>query len=504
MVACKDGERRPPQVGSSFGQMAEACFGMPPGGRAHVGDICRCNQLRTKCDGKTPCAHCVEFGLTCEYVRERKKRGKASRKDLAQQQAAAAGAGGSNGEGSPKSANEASSEDQKPPDTAPKREPPSLKRRRSSSQVPPPTLPPARSMSLSSQPQGNATAPMPPLSAMQQTPNHINHEMGAMGAGDRHNSVQVPVGPQGTTAALPTPRLSSTGMVGMGEYGTMDDYHRNILRQSASTNGQHLLHGTGSTLPASLMHGNTMPPYGDSPYGVPSPQSQNGPMNTFRIGESPISAGFLAGSPVGSSPGWPILPSPSAGLYPTMSNALPGQTLRYPVLKPILPRISAIIPVNLACDLLELYFSSSSTAFMQPASPYLLGFMFRKRSFLRQHNPRPCSPALLASILWVAAQTSESPVLTSPPSARGKICHQLLELTVSLLRPLIHTSAEGAPVHGSSVMLNAMDCCSQSWMPSGKLGNTIQEKAMLNPPISGGEDRASSAPDTAFLAISCL
>ena len=40
-----------------------------------------------------------EFGLTCEYIRERKKRGKASRKDLAQQQAATA-AGGS---GAPKS-----------------------------------------------------------------------------------------------------------------------------------------------------------------------------------------------------------------------------------------------------------------------------------------------------------------------------------------------------------------------------------------------------------------
>lgn len=47
-----------------------------------------------------------EFGLGCEYIRERKKRGKASRKDLAQQAAAAAANGqksphGQSSEGSP-------------------------------------------------------------------------------------------------------------------------------------------------------------------------------------------------------------------------------------------------------------------------------------------------------------------------------------------------------------------------------------------------------------------
>ncbi|PBP25626.1 hypothetical protein BUE80_DR003519 [Diplocarpon rosae] len=49
----------------------------------------QCNQLRSKCDGQSPCSHCIECGLGCEYMRERKKRGKASRKDLAQQAAAA-------------------------------------------------------------------------------------------------------------------------------------------------------------------------------------------------------------------------------------------------------------------------------------------------------------------------------------------------------------------------------------------------------------------------------
>jgi hypothetical protein len=50
-------------------------------------------------------------------------------------------------------------------------------------------------------------------------------------------------------------------------------------------------------------------------------------------------------------------------------------------------------------------------------------------------------------MLWVAAQTSDAPFLTSVPSARGKICQKLLELTVSLLKPLIHTpSGDVSPV----------------------------------------------------------
>ncbi|KAF7714651.1 Xylanolytic and cellulolytic transcriptional activator, partial [Penicillium ucsense] len=52
--------------------------------RRRISRACdQCNQLRTKCDGQQPCAHCIEFGLSCEYARERKKRGKASKKDLA-------------------------------------------------------------------------------------------------------------------------------------------------------------------------------------------------------------------------------------------------------------------------------------------------------------------------------------------------------------------------------------------------------------------------------------
>ncbi|ODQ64042.1 hypothetical protein NADFUDRAFT_43678 [Nadsonia fulvescens var. elongata DSM 6958] len=42
----------------------------------------RCNKLRTKCDGKKPCQHCVGLNLVCEYLRTPLPRGKASLKYL--------------------------------------------------------------------------------------------------------------------------------------------------------------------------------------------------------------------------------------------------------------------------------------------------------------------------------------------------------------------------------------------------------------------------------------
>ncbi|KAF1925586.1 transcriptional activator xlnR [Didymella exigua CBS 183.55] len=133
--------------------------------------------------------------------------------------------------------------------------------------------------------------------------------------------------------------------------------------------------------------------------------------------------------------------SPQSGISVNSSQAGARVMCRYPVLKPLFPHLSAIMTISAACDLLEYYFQSSSSVFMEPVSPYILGTVFRKRSFLRQHKPRKCSPALLASILWVAAQTSEATYLTSSPSARAIICQKLWKLTVDLLRPLVHSPA---------------------------------------------------------------
>lgn len=135
-----------------------------------------------------------------------------------------------------------------------------------------------------------------------------------------------------------------------------------------------------------------------------------------------------------------------------------ASSLRYPVLQPVLPHIASIIPQSLACDLLDVYFTSSSSSHLSPLSPYVVGFVFRKQSFLHPTKPRVCSPGLLASMLWVAAQTSEAAFLTSPPSARGRVCQKLLELTIGLLRPLIHGPATGeaSPNYAANMVINGV------------------------------------------------
>lgn len=236
----------------------------------------------------------------------------------------------------------------------------------------------------------------------------------------------------------------------MDDYRAMDDYHRNSQHVGMPVPRQNSLYSGPSNgmIPGGTITGGTMPDYGD-PYAVPSPPNQSG-LNGQPFGfGSPLPAAFFRNSPTNGSPGWPTLPPLSPAMYPPTMSA--SSTLRYPILRPLLPHLASIIPITLACDLLELYFANVNQTFMQPQSPYVLASVFRKRGFLRQDSPRPCSPALLASMLWVAAQTSKSAFLTSPPSARGKICQKLLELTVGLLKPLIHTPADASHFYGGNV-----------------------------------------------------
>lgn len=413
--------------------------------RRRISRACdQCNQLRTKCDGVAPCAHCVEFGLTCEYARARKKRGKISRKDIVARQAA--GATGSAMSASPTSMDEGSPED------AASSTHQGMKRRRSTDgDLPPRQVPQLASSSITSQPYHHGhNASLPSREQAAGVTSNPPHDRGGQ---DQHWRQGPNVEAQVAGYSLPTPRLSSTGpsdraiSVGMGDYGTIDDYHRSILHPASTVAGHSILHSNTPALSNSVMQGGPYTGYGEPPYAVPSPNSQNSMAGVpFRMGESPLSTGFLGQSPVIGSPGWLLLPPPSAALNPS-----PSQVLRYPVLRPLLPHISAIIPIGLACDLLDVYFSSVSSVFQQPSSPYVLGYAFRKRSFLRQQNPRVCSPALLASMLWVGVQTSESAFLTSPPSARGKIGHKLFELTCGLLKPLTHGAGETSGNQGSHV-----------------------------------------------------
>ncbi|KAK3319349.1 fungal-specific transcription factor domain-containing protein [Apodospora peruviana] len=378
--------------------------------RRRISRACdQCNQLRTKCDGQHPCAHCIEFGLGCEYIRERKKRGKASRKDLAQQAAAqAAAAAAQNGQKSEGGESGQSAESRS--DSASTAKPIS---------------------SLSSEQQSNDAKNMSDMAddsmRSQRTGSMDSLDMG----GHQGHMTSHP-------GALDRDHLDSPTGLDLNGYGSV---HPAYERQT------HMMNGAGHA-PYGSNQGH-MSSYPDLPYALqtqsPTNYSANA-SNSFRLGTSPLSAYPMGGET--TSPGWMNMSSPP----PQFASHVPQNNyghshLRYPVLEPLIPHLGNMIPASLACDLIDLYFASSSSAQMHPMSPYVLGFVFRKRSFLHPTKPRQCQPALLASMLWVAAQTSDAPFLTSVPSARGKICQKLLELTVSLLKPLIHTpSEEASPV----------------------------------------------------------
>lgn len=249
------------------------------------------------------------------------------------------------------------------------------------------------------------------------------------------------------------PRIQTQGLQmhnhPVPEYATMDDFNRAYQQ------------------PHQMMHPiipSNMPEYAHSPYEMMSPQSAQAPPHSFRMphAESPMPS-YIATSPVSGSPGWLSLPSPSATIYPNNAHPPSSQQLRYPVLAPLVPHLTNIMPVSLACDLLELYFQSSSTAFMQPTSPYVLCYVFRKESFLRHNNPRLCSPALLASMLWIGCLTSESPYLASSPSARSQLSEKLINLTISLLKPLVHQSQgdDVSPTFSSGATMNNFGIATQ-------------------------------------------
>lgn len=365
--------------------------------------ICPCAVISTNAT--------VEFNLSCEYIRERKKRGKASRKDLAQQAAAAAASAALNGQSSPA---EQSSAARSPSESRPENESsigsstPSGSRAQES-----------RSMSLNDVVGGNKM-----LSGVGQRTSKSTRTKSLGNLTEPQHQHQPP--PYGRQEDLMNQEQSiSPTDIGLNGYGTMHGY-RPAMNAHMLNNGQSVNYGTPS-----------LPGYGDLPYTMQSPS--NYPVTTpspgaFRLVDSPLTS-FPMDS-TGPIAAWTSMQSPVNQYHMTQHTL--HSSLRYPVLQPLIPHLGNIVPLPLACELLDLYFASSSSAQLHPMSPYVLGYVFRKRSFLHPTKPRVCSPALLASMLWVAAQTSDAAFLTVPPAARGRVCQRLLELTVGLLKPLIH------------------------------------------------------------------
>ncbi|CAG8980008.1 hypothetical protein HYALB_00005181 [Hymenoscyphus albidus] len=353
-----------------------------------------------------------EFGLGCEYIRERKKRGKASRKDLAQQAAAAA----ANGQKSPTG----QSSDERSP-TESRNESGGSAKNDSNNEFKRPQA--QRSLSLNTSGLENGS-----------TRETIK---GRLRAGSLESLTEIQNGHQPhMSSRAEADQIESPASLNMTGYSSMRGYHAGGLNS-------HIMNGNGSHQNFNAGQG-SVPGYTDLPYAIQTQSPTHYPANTpaaFRLGDSPL-PGFPMGSDAASPGGWMSLPSPSTQYRQHVTQNY-STTLRYPVLEPLVPHLGSIIPLSLACDLLDLYFASSSSAMMHPTSPYVLGYVFRKHSILHPSKPRDCTPALLASMLWVVAQTSDAAFLTAPPSSRARVCQRLLELTVGLLKPLIHGPSAG-------------------------------------------------------------
>lgn len=221
--------------------------------------------------------------------------------------------------------------------------------------------------------------------------------------------------------------IDSPASIGLNVYPNMHNGYRSTLNP-------HMMNGEHS----SFAPPGTLPGYAELPYAIQSPTSHypGTTTGTFRLGDSPLPSFPMAQD--AASPGWMSMGSPTNQFQHAYASAS-ASTLRYPVLQPLVHHLNNIIPLSLACELLDMYFASSSAAMMHPTSPYVLGYVFRKQSFLHPTKPRHCTPALLASMLWVVAQTSDAALLTATPVSRARICQKLLELTVGLLKPLIHS-----------------------------------------------------------------
>ncbi|KAG9247362.1 fungal-specific transcription factor domain-containing protein [Calycina marina] len=396
--------------------------------RRRISRACdQCNQLRTKCDGQSPCAHCVEFGLGCEYIRERKKRGKASRKDLAQQAAAAAAIG-------QKSPTEQPSDGRSPTE--------------SRNEI---TSCPTSANGNTENQRSQSTRPLTLTTTGLDTRRESMKRRARAGSLESLAEMSSAHEPN-MSAHSESDQLGSPASLDMGGYSSMHGY-----RPSVST---HMLNGNGQASYGAGQGNLSGAGYAELPYAIqvqsPTSSYPAPSAGSYRLSESPL-PGFPMGSDAASPGGWMSLPSSSTQFHQNVAqhNSFNPQ-LRYPVLEPLAPHLGNIISTSLACDMMDLYFASSSSALMHPSSPYVLGYIYRKQSFLHPTKPRQCTPALLASMLWVVAQASEADFLTALPSSRERICQKLLELTVGLLKPLIHGQANGetSPNNFSNTVIN--------------------------------------------------
>lgn len=127
-------------------------------------------------------------------------------------------------------------------------------------------------------------------------------------------------------------------------------------------------------------------------------------------------------------------PTDPDGRIPTHDflNKAPTEECCIRFLEPVLPYLRTIISASVACDLLNVFLTDPGSSVFRVASPYILTRIYRRKSITHPTNPRPTTPALLATILWCVAQTADV-MLLHVPGFRSKICNELYDLATSLI-----------------------------------------------------------------------
>jgi arabinolytic transcriptional activator AraR len=192
------------------------------------------------------------------------------------------------------------------------------------------------------------------------------------------------------------------------------------------------------------INGHAPSPPGSPPHPVQLETSSEADIRTtFLGGIKDLSASAISSTYV--SPTLHIL-DPYSYKLPSIADSLdsPARSApalgnyRYPVLQYLVPFLDLEFSSVLACDLLDTYFSTAFCSRMHPTCHHIHNFILRRCDVLDSANPRRMHPALLASMLFVAALSDKALSLFSGPEEKDRICKYLALLTYRLLNPSRH------------------------------------------------------------------
>ncbi|KAI9368601.1 fungal-specific transcription factor domain-containing protein [Aspergillus egyptiacus] len=364
-----------------------------------------CHARRVRCDRQFPCARCLRSDITCEFTRERRKRGRIARSKLAEMNRI-----DPNGEAAEK--------------------------RLSSKPLKP------------SQPVNGLSA-----SAVAEVEPTVQHASPASSFHQRSPATNPP------TVSAPS----------VDEHRSQAEPPLPVQRPD-----------TGGNVTEEWLAGTHVSP---ASYDVLSgPGLGEGPLpRVFDVWNGVDLAGYSAPtSQASKATGNGATPSASSG------------PLKYPVLQPLMPFVEAALPRKLVFDLLDLYFTSAFSTHMHPVCHHIHCYVLRKASFLRKDAPRVSSPALLASMLWVAALDDRAFSLPISPPQRKRICQFLCALTLRLLRPLIHVSFKDQG--GAAAAIAAAAAAAANDPAFAGIGPDLPPTTVHHPFEGGGDDRGLVGP----------